>query len=186
MRTLTLKRVSTMLAGTVIGAIAGAFPASALSLGLGGSSLVHIEDCRSVSLARQAAYGFDYSSNTTGPQHVGVALAADGSLTLCYSLDVASASSVSISTHSDLSLNGVVSGLLNQTDASKVCASINLKAAPGVKGTVTAVASAHVLVDGLPPADWSNAFARNTEINSIGEDITFKTCADTAGNVSAA
>ncbi len=185
MRTLTLKRVGSMLAGTVMGAVAGAFPASALGLGIGGGSLLHVEDCRSVALARQASYGYDFSSNATGPQHVQVALAADGSITLCYKLDVASPTSFSISTQNNLSVNGVLSGLLTQTDASKVCTAIHLKVAPGVKGTVTATAQAHVAVDGAPPADWSHTFAKDVVVDSLGEDIVLRSCADTSGQISA-
>lgn len=187
MRKITLTRVTAVLAGTVMGAVAGAVPASALGLRIGGGdSLVHVEDCRSVALAREAHYGFDFSSKTTGPRQVQVGLAADGSITLCYSLDVVSLSSFSVTTHSDLSVNGIVSGLLTQTDASKVCASINLKAAPGVRGTISATAHAHVLVDGAPPVDWNDTFAKDIVLDSVGEDITFRTCADTAGNVSVA
>ena len=182
------RRLGGIVTGALATIVAGALPASALGLGinLGGSSpLVHVEDCRSVAMARQAAYGFDFSSQATGPKHVEVGAAADASVDLCWSLDVASPTSIQVWTESDLSVNGILSGLLTQTDASKVCATVHLKTAPGVKGTVTAEAHAHVLVEGAPPLDWNDTLTRETVVDGIGEDIVLKMCADTSGNVSA-
>jgi hypothetical protein len=81
-----MKRSGGIVTGALATIVAGALPASALGIGinLGGSSpLVHVEDCRSVAMARQAAYGFDFSSNATGPKHVQVGVAADASVDLC-------------------------------------------------------------------------------------------------------
>lgn len=179
-----------MAAGAVMGIVAAALPASALGLGinlgsLGGTSVVHVEDCRSVAMARQGSYGFDFSSNATGPRHVGVGVSADASIDLCWSLDVASPSSVQVTTVSDLAVDGITSGLLTQSDASKVCATIRLHVDPAVKGTVTATTHAHVLVEGAPPLDWDDTLTRDTTVSGIGEDITLAMCADTGGQVSA-
>jgi hypothetical protein len=183
----SMRRLGGIVTGAFATVVAGALPASALGIGVNllPTPVVHVEDCRSASMARQAAYGFDFSSQTTGPKRVQVGVAADASIDLCWSLDVNALSSVQVSTVSDLSVDGLVSGLLYGTDASKVCTTIHLKVAPGVKGTVTANAHAHVLVDGAPPLDWNDTLTRNTVVDGIGEDITLKMCADTSGNVSA-
>ena len=184
----SMRRLGGIVTGAMATIVAGALPAAALGIGinLGPAPLVHVEDCRSAAMARQASYGFDFSSQTTGPKHVGVGVAADASIDLCWSLDVASPTSIQTWTVNDLSVNGILSGLLSGTDASKVCTTIHLKVAPGVKGTVTAKTHAHVLVDGLPPVDWNDTLTRDTTVSGVGEDITLTMCADTSGNVSAA
>lgn len=186
MRNVSFKHVGTTILGTAASMVAFALPASALGVSLGGSNVIHIDDCRSVSLARQAAYDFAFSSNSTGPQTVHVADVVDGALTLCYSLDVKAVTDFSIVTQADVTVAGVVSGLVSQTDASKVCTEIRLKVGPGVRGTVSASTRLHVSADGAPPADWIHQFAEDVVVDSIGEDIVLKGCADTSGNVSAA
>jgi hypothetical protein len=185
MSTFSMRRWAALAAGTIAGVVASALPASALTLGLGGTSLLHVADCRSVALARQANYGFDFSSKSTGPQHVRAGLAADASIEICYSLDVLSGSSFSVTTDTLISANALVNSLLTQTDASKVCTALHFKALPGVKGTVSVSSHAHLLVDGLPPLDWDHEYVQDFALPSIGEDITLKMCADTSGNVTA-
>ena len=190
MRKSTSRLNGRRLAGAAAGAAfllaAGALPASALGIQLfGQSTLIHVDDCRSAALARQVAYDLDFSSNTTGPLPVHVAAVVDGSMTLCYSLDVKALTSIQTWIETNATVEGVVGGLLGTTDASKVCTTIHLKVAPGVKGTVTATASAHVAVDGAPPADWNHTFAKDVVVDSIGEDITLRQCVDTSGNLSA-
>ncbi len=182
-----MRRLGGIVTGALATIVAGALPATALgiSVNVGPTPLVHVEDCRSAAMARQAFYGFDFSSQTTGPKHVQVGLAADASVDLCWSLDVASPTSVQAWTVSDLSVDGIASGLVSGTDASKVCTTVHLKVGPGVKGTVTAKTHAHLLVDGLPPVDYDDTMTRDTTVSGIGEDITLTMCADTSGNVSA-
>jgi hypothetical protein len=186
MSTLSMRRLGGIVTGALATVVAGALPATALGIGinLGPTAVVHVEDCRSAAMARQASYGFDFSSQTTGPRHVQVGVAADASVELCWSLDVTTPTSIQVWTTSDLSVDGLVSGLVYGTDASKVCTTVHLKVAPGVKGTVTAKTHAHVLVDGLPPLDWNDTLTRDTTVSGIGEDITLSMCADTSGNVS--
>jgi len=180
------RRVAGAAAGAAMLLAVGALPASALSLGLfTNTTLLHVSDCRTAALARQAAYDLGFSSNTTGPVPVHVAGVVDGSMTLCYSLDVKALSSIQTWIDSNVTVNGVVGGLLGTGDASKVCTIIHLKVAPGVTGTVTATAQARVSVDGAPPADWSDTFGKDVAVNSLGEDITLSQCVDTSGNVSA-
>src|SRR2546430_1026547 len=82
-------------AGVALLLAVGAVPASGLSVGIFGSgTLLHVADCRTAALARHAAYDLDFSSNTTGPLPVHVAGVVDGSMTLCYSLDVKALTSV--------------------------------------------------------------------------------------------
>jgi hypothetical protein len=109
----------------------------------------------------------------------------DGSLKLCYSLDVKALTSIQTWIDSNVTVEGVVGGLLGTSDASKVCTAIHLKVAPGVKGTVSASAQAHVSVNGAPPADWSHDFAKDVVVDSLGEDITLRQCVDTSGKLSA-
>ena len=190
MSTLSSRLIRRRVAGAAAGAAfllaAGAVPASALTIGLfGNATLLHVADCRTAALARQAAYDLAFSSNTTGPVPVHVAGVVDGSMTLCYSLDVTALSAIQTWIDSNVTVNGVVGGLLGTGDASKVCTTIHLKVAPGVKGTVSATAQAHVALDGAPPADWSDTFAKDVTVDSLGEDITLRQCVDTSGNVSA-
>ncbi len=188
MSILSTRRLGGIVTGAVAAVVTAALPASALTVRIGTAptTLLHVEDCRSAAMARQASYGFDFSSQTTGPRHVHVGVAADASVELCWSLDVASPTSIQVWTTDDVSVDGLVSGLVNGTDASKVCTTVHLKVAPGVKGTVTATTHAHVLVDGLPPLDWNDTLTRDTTVSGIGEDITLSMCADTSGNVSVA
>ena len=182
------KRLGGIVTGALTTIVAGALPAAALGIGvnLGLSPVVHVEGCRSAEIARQASYGFDFSSRTTGPEHVHVGVAADASVELCWSLDVASPGTVEVWTTNDVSVNGVVSGLVSGTDAGKACTTVQLKVAPGVEGTVTAETHAHVLVDGAPPLDWNDTLTRESTVSGVGEDITLTMCADTSGNLSAA
>jgi hypothetical protein len=177
-----------MAAMTVAATVAAALPASALTLGvggLGGSTLVHVQDCRTVNIARQGNYGFDFSSKATGPQHVETGFMVDGSMTLCYSLDVASLSSVNVTTWTDATLDALVASLLGETDASQVCSAIRLQVGPGVHGTVSATSHADIAVSGQPPVVWDHVFAKDVQVDNLGEDIMFKACTDTNGNVSA-
>lgn len=176
-----LRRVGgAVLAGGLM--VAGsALPARGLGISL--SPTVHVEDCRSASLARQAGWDFDFSSKTTGPLPVHLAAAADAWIELCYSLDVKPLTIVDVVTETWVTVEGVVNGLLTGTDGSKVCTALKLAVAPGVKGTVSAKSVAHLTVDGAPPVEWKHDFARNTEVSSVGEDIQLRMCADTSGNV---
>lgn len=186
MRNVSIRRVAGVVAGSVVGLVAFALPASALSIGgisIGGTALVHVADCRSAALARSAGYNMDFSSNTTGPLPIHVGAVADASLKLCYSLDVKSASSVNVVTETYVTVEGVVSGLLTQTDASKVCTAIKLTVGPGVDGTVSASTHAHVLVDGAPPVDWDHEFAEDLDVPSVGENIVLRACADSSGSI---
>ncbi len=187
MSILSTRRLGGIVAGAITTVVAAALPASALGIGIkvGPSTLLHVEDCRSAAMARQASYGFDFASNATGPKHVHVGLAADASVDLCWSLDVASPTSIQVWTEENVSVDGVVSGLLTATDASTVCTTVHMKVAPGAKGTVTAKTHAHVLVDGAPPLDWNDTLTRETVVDGVGEDITLRVCADTSGSVSA-
>ncbi len=187
MSILSTRRLGGIVTGAITTMVAAALPASALTIGarVGPSTLLHVEGCRSAAMARQAAYGFDFSSNATGPKHVGVGVAADASIDLCWSLDVASPTSVEAWTEDNVTVDGAVAGLLTGSDASKLCTTVHLKVAPGAKGTVTATTHAHVLVDGAPPLDWHDTLTRNTVVDGIGEDITLRMCADTSGSVSA-
>jgi hypothetical protein len=187
MRIFSMKRLGIVTAVAAAGVGAAVLPASALGIGIGGSSLLHVQDCRSAAFARQANYDVSFSSKTTGPVKAHVGAMTDGALTLCYSLDVSSLSSVQVSTASDVSVNGVVSGLVNQSDASWVCTNIHLKVAPGVRGTVSATAHAHAVVDGVPtPVEWSNTFAKDVQVSDVGEDIVLQACGDTSGQASVA
>ena len=186
MKSVSMKRLGGIVAGSVVGLVAFVQPASALSIGgikIGVSPTVHVEDCRSVALARAAGYDMEFSSNTTGSMPVHVGAVADASLTLCYSLDVKTASSVNVVTDTYVTVEGIVSGLLTQTDASKVCTAIKLTVGPGVHGTVSASTHAHVAVDGAPPLDWDHQFAEDLEVPLAGENITLKACADTSGQI---
>lgn len=180
-----MKRLGGLILGTAIGMVALALPASALGISLGGS-LLHLEDCRSVALARAANYDFEFSSNTTGPVPVHVAGVVDGSLTLCWSLDVKALSSVNVVTDTWVTAQGVLNGILTGTDASKVCTALRLTLGSGVTGKVTATSHANVAVDGAPPAVWDHTFAKDISVSPQGEDIVFKGCADTSGNVTTA
>jgi hypothetical protein len=179
----TLRRVSgAVVAGGLV--VAGsALPARALGITL--SRTVHLEDCRSVALARQAGWDFDFSSNATGPLPVHLAAAADASIELCYSVDVKPLTTVDIVTETWVTAEGVVNGLLTGTDGSKVCTALKLAVAPGVKGTVSATSSAHVLVDGAPPVEWDHTFAKDVTVDTLGENISLRMCADTSGNITA-
>jgi len=86
-------------------------------------------------------------------------------------------------TETYVTVEGIVSGLLTQTDASKVCTTIRLTVGPGVGGTVSASSHAHVAVDGAPPLDWDNEFAEDLEVPTVGEDIVLSACADSSGSV---
>lgn len=183
---LSARRLSGAAFGAAVLLAAGALPASALGIRLGGTPpTIHVEDCRSAALTRQLSYGMDFSSNTTGPVPVQVAGVLDGSITLCFSLDVNALTAIQTWTETNVTVDGVVGGLLGTADASKVCTAVHLKVAPGVKGTVTATSHAHLSVAGAPPVDWDHTFARQTVVDSIGEDIFLRACADTSGNVTA-
>ncbi len=188
MSILSTRRLGGIVTGAIATVSAAALPASALTIGadVDPATLVHLEDCQSVAMARQASYGFDFSSNATGPKHAGVGAAADASIDLCWSLDVASPTSIQVWTEESVTVDGVASGVLTGTDASKVCATVHLKVDPGVKGTVTARTHAHVVVDGAPPLDWDDTLTRDTVVDGVGEDVTLRMCADTSGNVSSA
>lgn len=183
----SLRRLGLVAAGTAAALAVSALPAAALGISLGGSggSLLRVNDCRSVALNRNLTYEIGFSSQTTGPAPVRVAVVADGSLTLCYDLKVNSVTAVQVSTWTDATVDAVVANLLNQSDASKVCTGIRLKTASGVTGTVTATARAYASVDGLPPVSWSDDFARDTVLTGPAEDIVFNACLDTNGGVSA-
>ncbi len=187
MSILSIRRLGGIATAAMATLVAAALPASALTIGVkvGPSTLLHVEDCRSAAMARQASYGFDFSSNATGPRRTAVGVAADASVDLCWSLDVASPTSIEVSVEEDVTVDRVVSGLLTGTDASKACTTVHLKVAPGVRGTVTATTHAHVLVDGAPPLDWNDTLTRNTVVDGVGEDITLRMCADSSGSVSA-
>lgn len=181
----SLKRIGGVAALTLAATVAAAMPANALTIGVGGSSLVHVADCRTVTISRSGNYAFDFSSTTTGPEHVQAGWVVDGSMTLCYSLDAASASSVNVSAWSDATVDAVLASILGASDASTVCSAIRLSVGPGVTGTVSASTAAHVSVNDAPPVDWNNVFAKNVSVSNLGEDIMFKGCMDTNGNVSA-
>jgi hypothetical protein len=179
---ITRRRSLVVAAGVAAALAAAALPASALTLGIGGSSLLHVQDCRSVALTRQAAYDLGFSSTATGPIEVKTGVLADGSLTLCYNLYVNSLTAVQVTTWTNVTANTLVASLLGEADASRVCTAIDLHLWPGVTGTVSASASADVVVDGLPPFHWDDTFAKDTQVNGIGQDITLKGCYDTNGN----
>ncbi len=187
MSILSTRRLGGIVTGAVAAVVTAALPASALTVRIGTAptTLLHVEDCRSAAMARQAAYGFEFSSNATGPQHVAVGVSADASVELCWSLDVASPTTIEVWTEDDVSVDGVVSGLVSGTDASTVCTTVHLKVAAGARGTVTATTHAHVLVDGAPPLEWNDTLTRNTVVDGVGEDVTLRMCADTSGSVSA-
>ncbi len=189
MKALSMRRLTGIVAGSVVTLVGLALPASALSIGIAGigtpsSSLVHVADCRSAALTRAVGYNMEFSSKTTGPVPVHVNAVVDGSLTLCYSLDVAAPSSVNVAVETYGTVEGAVNGIVNGTDGSGVCTAIRLTVGPGVRGTVSATSHAHVAVDGAPPADWDHHFADDVEVNNLGEDITLKACVDTSGSVS--
>ena len=177
----SLRRVggAVLAGGLIVGG--SALPARALGISL--SPTVHVADCRSAALARQAAWDFDFSSKTTGPLPVHVGAAADALVSLCYSLDVTPGTAVDVTTETFVTVDGVVNGLLTGSDGSKVCTALKLTVAPGVHGTVTATSHAHVLVDGAPPADWDHLFAKDVTVDSLGENISLRMCADSSGNV---
>jgi hypothetical protein len=179
----TLTRFAAVAVGAAIGITALTLPSSGLSFGLGlggGSTLLHVSDCRSVALARNVAHDIAFSSNTTGPQTIHVAAMVDGSLTLCYSLDVASLLSVNVAVNAAVSS---VAGIINATDASTLCTAINLKVGPGVKGTVSASVHGTAIVDGTPQS-IDEVFAKDIVIDKLGENIVLGACADTNGNTS--
>jgi hypothetical protein len=178
------RRRSLVVAAGVAAALAAALPASALTLGVGGTSLLHVQDCRSVALMRQAAYDFGFSSTTTGPVDVRAGVVADGSLTLCYNLNVNSLTAFNVTTWTNVTANTVVASLLGEADASRVCTAIDLHVWPGVTGTVTASVNADVMVDGAPPAHWDDTLGKDVQVNNLGEDITLKGCIDSNGNAS--
>ncbi len=186
MSMLSTRRLGGIVTGAIATVVAAALPASALTVAVdtAPTTPVHVEDCRSAAMDRQASYGFDFSSSTTGPKHVEVGLSAEASVDLCWSLDVASPTSIEVWAEEDVTVHGVVSGLLSGTDASKVCTTVHLKVSPGVRGTVTATTHAHVLVDGAPPLKWDDTLTRDTVVDGVGEDITLSMCADTSGSVS--
>ena len=167
--------------------VALALPATALTLGisLGSGPLLHVADCRSVALTRAVNYDMSFSSNTTGVVPLKVSGVVDGSIELCWDLTVKALSDVKVTTQTYASLTTLVNSLLTQSDASKVCTAINLVAAGGVTGSVSASVHANVSVAGAPPVAWSHDFAKDLNIAPNGENITFKACADTSGNVSA-
>ena len=182
MNRLTTKRLAAVAAGAAIGITALALPSTGLSfgLGLGTSSLLHVNDCRTVALARNVAQNVAFSSTTTGPRTVHVAAMADGSLTLCYSLDVTSLTSVNVAVDAAVSS---VAGIINETDASSACTAIRLSVLPGVKGTVTAAVHGTVVVDGTPQS-VNEVLGKDVTINTLGETITLGACTDTNGNTS--
>lgn len=184
MGTLLMKRLGAATLGAIATMTAGVLPAGALGISVGGSSLVHVNDCRSVALARQAGYDFEFSSNTTGPRAVHAAVASDGSLTLCYSLDATTASAVQLSTWTDVTVDLLVANILGEADAGRVCSAIRLQVAPGVRGTVSATSNAQVAVDGQPPVAWNHTFAKDVTVDSVGEDIVLKGCVATDGSAS--
>jgi hypothetical protein len=177
-------RRSMAVAAGIAAAMAAAVPASALTLGAGGTSLLHVQDCRSVALTRQAAYDLGFSSTSTGPVDVHTGMLADGSLTLCYNLNVNSLTAFNVTTWSNVTANSLVASLLGEADATRVCTAIDLHVWPGVTGTVTASASADVVVDGAPPFHWDDTLAKDVQVNTLGEDIVLKGCIDTSGNAS--
>lgn len=187
MSILSTRRLGGIVTGAIAAVVAAALPASALSIATNSepTTLLHVEDCRSAAMAREASYGFDFSSNATGAKHVEVGVSADASIELCWSLDVASLTSIEVWTEEEVSVDGVLSGLVSGADAGSVCTTVHLKVAPGVHGTVTATTHAHVLVDGSPPLDWADSLTRNTVVDGIGEEITLRMCADSSGGVSA-
>jgi hypothetical protein len=185
-----MRRLTGIVAGSVVALVGLALPASALGIRIGGlgtptTSLVHVNDCRSAALTRAAGYNMEFSSKTTGPVPVHVNGVVDGSLTLCYSLDVAAVSSVNVVTETYGTVEGVVSGIVTGTDGSGVCTAIKLTVGPGVKGSVSATSHAHVAVDGAPPFDWDHQFAKDIVVDSLGEEVTLKACVDSSGSVSA-
>jgi hypothetical protein len=182
MNTSTLKRLAVVAAGAAVGVTALALPSTGLSfgLGLGSSSLLHVNDCRTVALARNVAQNVAFSSTTTGPQTLHVAAMADASLTLCYSLDVNSLTAANIAV--DAAVNSVA-GIINQTDASSVCTDIRLTVAPGVHGTVTASFDGTAMVDGIPQS-VHQVLGKDVTVNTLGETITLGACTDTNGNTS--
>ncbi len=192
MKALSMRRFTGIIAGSVVALVGLALPASALGVSVGGvgigtptSSLVHVDDCRSAALSRAVGYDLEFSSKTTGPVPVHVNGVIDGSLTLCYSLDVASVSSVNVVAETYGTVEGAVNGILTGTDGGGVCTAIRLTVGPGVRGTVSATTHAQVAVDGAPPVDWDHEFAEDVDVSDIGEDITLKACVDTSGSVSA-
>ncbi len=188
MKSVSIKRLGGIVAGSIVGLVGFALPASALGIGgitVSPNPTMHVEDCRSVALARAAGYDMEFSSKTTGPVPVHVAAVANASLTLCWSLDVAVLSTVNVAVETYGTVEGVVNGIVTGTDGSGVCTAIRLTAGPGVHGTVTATAHAHVAVDGAPPVEWDNDFAEDLVVPDVGEDISLKACVDSSGSVSA-
>lgn len=188
MKSKSMKRLGGIVAGSIVGLVGLALPASALTIGgvtFGASPLVHVADCRSAALARSAGYDMELSSNTTGRMPVHVGAVADASLQLCYSLDVTTGSSVNVVTETYGTVEGVVDGLVTGTDGSGVCTAIRLTVGPGVHGTVSATTHAHLVVDGAPPLDWDHRFAEDLVVPVEGENIVLKACVDTSGSVSA-
>ena len=175
-----MKRFAVAAAGAAIGITALALPSTGLSfgLGLGTSSLLHVNDCRSVAVARNVAQSVAFSSTTTGPKVIHVAAMVDGTLTLCYSLDVTSLTSVNVAVDAAVTS---VAGIINATDASSVCTDIRLSVLPGVKGTVTASLHGTAVVDGTPQA-IDEVLGKDVTINTLGETITLGACTDTNGN----
>ena len=178
----TFKRLAVAAAGAAVGITALALPSTGLSVGLGlsGSSLLHVSDCRTVALSRNVAENVAFSSTTTGPQTLHVAAMADGSLSLCYSLDVNSVTAVNAAVDAAVTS---VAGIVNATDASTVCTDIRLTVAPGVHGTVTAAVDGTAVVDGTPQA-VHEVLGKDVTVNTLGETITLGACTDTNGNTS--
>ena len=177
----TFKRFAAVAAGAAIGITALALPSTGLSFGLGlgsTSTLLHVSDCRSVALARNVSQNIAFSSTTTGPRTLHVAALVDGTLTLCWSVDVTSLTSVNVAVDAAVSS---LAGMINATDASTVCSAIRLAVGPGVKGTVSASLHGTAVVDGTPQA-IDEDFAKDVVINNLGETITFGACTDTNGN----
>lgn len=187
MRNMSFGRLGALVAGTAACMVALALPATALTLGisLGNGPLLHVADCRSVALARNVNYDMLFSSNTTGALPTKVSGVVDGSLNLCWDLNVRALSDVKVNAETAAAITSLINGLLQQSDASKICSSINLVLNAGVTGTVSASVKAHVSLNGAPPVDWAQDIAKDIAVSPNGENIVWKACVDTSGNVTA-
>ena len=186
MRYLSPKRLAVAAAAGIVALSTVALPAHAL-LSAGGSVTVHTEGCKSVALARQAAYGAEFSSNTTGPVNLHTGVLAEATLRLCWSLDTAVGSNIVATVESNVTLDGLVSNTGSVlSDTEWACATINLKVAPGTTGTVSADITGKVVVDGLPAMELAqHDLGQGVAPDLRGEDIRLKSCVDSNGNVSA-